>query len=236
MNNTNTRKYETLQRVQAFGRTYRDRFPAGSVGANAFTTIDGVLTRLDAWAGNTPTPAPDRRVDLGTARAALFTQLEAIRRSARAIARTEPGFDVPFHIPNPRQNRRVLAAARTILQEATARQDRFVAWGMPANVVAALTEAADAFEASLGRRQSERDGLAGARAGVDAAVREGLTAVAQLDVIVANGLADDPSALAVWEGDRKVERFRRAKAQGGVVTPETPKGPTALSGEVPKAA
>lgn len=232
MNNTNTRKYETLQRVQAFGRTYRERFPAGTIGANAFTTIDDVLARLDAWAGNTPTPAPDRRVEIATARDTLLTLLEAIRRSARAIARTEPGFDGPFHIPNPRQNVRVLAAARSMIADATSRQERFVAWGMPATFVTALTEAADAFEASLGRKQSERDGLAGALAGIDAAVKAGLDAVAQLDVIVANGLADDPSALAVWEGDRKVERFRRAKRE--TEPAKVPVTPSAT--EAPKAA
>lgn len=241
MTNTDTRKYETLRRIQTFGQTYRDRFPAGSLGAEAFAIIDSVLARLDGLAGGTTMPAPDRRLALGTSRQAVLAQLEAIRRSARAIARVVPGFDESFHIPVPRHDRRVLATARLVVDAATTQQAQFLAWGMPADFVTSLGQAADALEAALQRRQGESDGVVADRADTATALREGFEAKGRLHVLIGNQLAGDPAALAVWASDRRVERFRRARPQAAATSPSTV---TATSGgredvalmEVPKAA
>ncbi|MEQ1757302.1 MAG: hypothetical protein ABL986_03215 [Vicinamibacterales bacterium] len=210
MKTRETRKYESLLRIRAFGDTYRDLFPPDSVGGQEFDNVRKAVRELDEQAA---TPASTSR-SAGAwrlARKPLVEQLKRIRQSARAIAEDTPGFADPFEIPNPRTDQRLLATARVFVREAEQTKSRFVAFRMPDTFIDSLKEATVAFEQAISGVKAERDAQTAARVGVEAALSSGLTAVRKLDAIVANTLRDDPKALAIWEQDRQVINPRRAR-------------------------
>lgn len=64
---------------------------------------------------------------------ALQDDLEAINRTARAIALNRPGFDEKFRLPKNKGTQSWLAAARVIAEEAEPDKQDFIRLGLPAN-------------------------------------------------------------------------------------------------------
>jgi hypothetical protein len=102
----------------------------------------------------------------------------------------------------------VITAARSFLKEAEALQDQFVSLGLPPTCLTELREATDAFAAALAERRAGRSGVAGASAGITAAIAEGVEAARTLDIVVLNTIGNDPVLLATWQRDRRVVAWR----------------------------
>jgi hypothetical protein len=165
-----------------------------------------------------------------TARRALIAQVEHLSRSAHRIALDHQGFDDGFKMPKGRGDEDYVTAAHTFLKAAERVQDRFIEYGMPADFVADLRAAVDAFEQVSQVRQVGRDQHAKARASINRSLESAFAALRTLDTIMSMSLARDPVTLAVWEQDRRIDygrRSRRATASAPVEEPAVPVPPAA---------
>ena len=75
---------------------------------------------------------------------------------------------------------------------------------MPANFPNDVTALIEAFEKAVRDRGMSRDQLVAAKAGIQEALANGFTAVGQLDVIVANHLAENAVVREVWKQSRRI--------------------------------
>ena len=221
MTTNETRRYEMLLRVHKFGQAHQELFPAQSVGGQALQIVAVAVDQLGEHAVSKQSSAHEGKGARFVARRALVASLEEIRRCARAIAADTPGFADPFSLERTRSDRALVTTGLVFVREAEAGRDRFVAYGMPADVVTRLSATVAEFDEAIRSCADGRDGHTAARASIAAAIESGVAAVRKLDVIVPNTLRGNPAALAVWELDRRVEAPRRARKS----RPEAPARP-----------
>jgi hypothetical protein len=233
-----SRRYEMFVRVREFGEKYGHLFPASSVGGQAFAALAAATAELGTHAASKMFTAYEGTTAKAATRAALKEQLEAIYRTARAVAATTPGFDDRLHVPNRRADSAVLTVGRVYLREIEPLKDTFVAHGLPESFVADLKETVERFERAIRGREAGKNEQTAAQAGVDSAIAAGLAALRTLDVVVANQLRKDPAALAVWTRDRRLSPLRKRGAAGSTHPPakapaKSTSSPTAAGGNVP---
>jgi hypothetical protein len=136
-----------------------------------------------------------------------------------ARASEVPGLGGTFRPPAAGSDERLLSQARTFLKEAKPFASTFVAHELPPNFLSQLRAAIEAFEQATVERRSGRDQRVAARASIEATMEAGLRAVRRLSAIVPNRL-QDPSAVALWNGARRVEYGGRTKNGAAAVVPE----------------
>jgi hypothetical protein len=224
MNTLEMRRLEMLTRVRDFGATHAANFPQNSLGSEQFGVVAAVVAELSQVAATQSFGV--RSVQQATAtraaaRLALRERLQAVSRTARAMALDSPGLETSFRMPRSGSDQALLTAARACVAAARPLADEFIRHELPANFLADLeTDIAD-LERSIGRQNSNRDTHITATATIDSAIERGLSAVQKLDAIVSNKFRDDPAKLAAWESARHTERSstltRRANG-----TPATP--------------
>jgi hypothetical protein len=193
-----------LVRVKGFGEAHRDLFPESTTGGQAFATVAAAVTQLSAHTVSKQSTAREGRRAKAMARAALLERLDTIGRTARAIAEVAPGFDDPFRVPRRQTDDQLVMTGRVFVQDAEASRSRFLGHRLPETFVADLLELIEKFEQTIRNHEARSNAHAVARAGIAGALLSGLAAVRQLDVIVANELVGDPTALAGWEHERRV--------------------------------
>src|SRR5262245_19981241 len=94
MTGVDTRRYEMLVRVRDFGATFADRFPPSSLGGQAFATVKAAVDALSEHAASLMSgkgTAREGTTSKAVTREALRDDLEAIIRTARALALDTPG-------------------------------------------------------------------------------------------------------------------------------------------------
>jgi hypothetical protein len=214
------RQYQTLVRVREFGAAHRDLFPRRSVAGRLFAVVADTADALQrhetaelAGRGGEQEGSASK----AAARAALRRQVRAIVRTARASE--APGLGGTFRVPPAGSDERLLSQARTFLKEAKPFVDTFVAHELPPNFLSQLRVAIEAFEQAMLARASGRNQRVGARASIEATMEAGLRAVRRLSAIVPNRL-QEPSAVALWNGARRVEYGGRAKNGEAAVASE----------------
>jgi hypothetical protein len=195
------RKYQMLVRVQEFGTAHRDLFPARTVAGKLFAAVASKTA----------------------ARAVLRGRLRAIARIAATA--DVPGLGAKFRASLDCNDERLLSQGRTFLEEAKPFAETFVAHELPSNFLRQLQAAIDAFEGAMGERASGRDQRVGARARIEATMKEGLRAVRRLSAIVPNKL-QDPASVTLWNGARRIEYGGRTKNSEAPVAP----GPSTSAG------
>ncbi len=227
------RRYAMLARVRDFGQAHRDLFPDSSVGGQAFATVAAAVTELSEHAVTKLSSAREGVRAMKDARHRLIDRLEAIARTARAIAADRPGFDDSFRLPRQYSNEALVTIARVFIQDAEATKDQFIAHGLADTFVAELQKLLGTFEQAARDREAGRSTRIAAHAGIEKALLAGLTAVRKLDVIVANQLQHDSAALAVWEGERRLDSGHRPKATASTIkavpAPQVAEPPTPVS-------
>jgi hypothetical protein len=102
MNERDTRTYEMLARVRDFGARHAEQFPSGSLGADILAEIGAVVDKLSAHsveqaAGSST--AREGTANRRLARETLRSDLEAMNRTARAIAVRVPSIAEKFRLP-----------------------------------------------------------------------------------------------------------------------------------------
>lgn len=225
-------RYEMFQRVRDFGTAHRQHFPDDSMGGKAFRAVEAAIAEIEARATEKVLTAEEGKTSRTAAREALLERLAVIARTARLVSKSAPGADAVFQMPEYRSDVDLLTAARACVREAQAGLDRFVLLGMPKTFVTDLQALVDAFEQAVHGRRVGRAGAAAARAGLKAALVQGLDAVRTLDIVVTNTLGDDAASLAVWKRDRKlypkakpIAAAENAPPPSPPVTPPEPAGP-----------
>jgi hypothetical protein len=213
------RQHELLTRVHAFGEAHATTFPPGTVGAQMFATVARCLQEAAEQAAATVAAHGHGRhvtTSKTTARLALRRSLEAIRRTARALAIDSRGLDRPFRLPRSSSEQRLLFASRGMARSAARSKATFIRYGMPAAFLDELTARIDEFDRAIRARGGARAKRVRAKVRLDAALNEGMMATRRLDAVVFNALGSDPSAMALWETARCVARS--VKRANGLVS------------------
>ena len=188
-----------------------------------FERIAEAVTELGSHASAKMTTARDGTTVKQHARDALVTSLEAVARTARAIALDTPGLEDKFVIGrvSGRSDQELITTGRTFAQEAEAFAAQFIAHRMRKTFLRDLIAVVDAFERAIRDRQAKQDEHLAARTRIETTLASAMTAVYKLDAIVANAIHDDRVTMAVWTRDRKVRypKSEKKDAQPPAATP-----------------
>jgi hypothetical protein len=196
-------------RVRSFGVAHASSFPANSRGAEVLAIINTVVTEME---GHAAAHESDKRASReGTtlkavAHDALREEMEAINRTARAMAMTMPGLNDKFRLPHNQGEQAWLASARAIAQDVVPHKTEFIRRGHSSTFVEDLNASITSFEDSINHRAQKTGERVAARVALDEAIDRGLNAVRELDAIVRNIFRDDPATLAAWTSARHTER------------------------------
>lgn len=215
MNDNEIRRRQTFVRVRDFGQAHADDFTTGSLGQQQFSALVTVITELDGHAASEASAFGDERRGTQTrsqAREALRDDLDAINRTARAMADDVPGIDNKFRLPRGNNDSQLINAARAFLADATPLKTQFIAHEMPADFLEDLQADITALEAAISDQSTGVGNHVAASAAIDAAIAKGMDIVRKLDAIVRNKYANNPAVLAEWTSASHTERApRRAK-------------------------
>ncbi|HMG73516.1 MAG TPA: hypothetical protein VK582_08445 [Pyrinomonadaceae bacterium] len=222
MNDSQNRKRETIVRVRDFGTHHVSDFAATSLANQIFTQFATALTKLDELAASQASGTGASREGTSTredAREDLRRRMEAISRTARAIAIDTPGLEKLFRVPRGENDQIMLAAARAFAADAVPFAAQFVAHELPETFIDDLKASIANLEAAISHQSGAIGERAGSRAGIAAILEETMITLRKLDPIVRNKYADDPATLAEWTSASHIERAPKRKAESPSSTP-----------------
>lgn len=232
MDDRDRRRNDRLIRVQTFGRENAAEFAPGSKALTHFTTIDQILQKLDAAKAD-QTPA---RVTKETLLDALLLDFKNIARTARAIALTESGFDSPYRIPFRANQAELLTHGDNLIGRLedqpvdspamktakAALRAKFVSYELPADFVQDLHDDLKAIRGANQHNQSEVQSGVGSTEAIGTLLASAAREVQELDAILKNKYARNPSKLAAWHSASRVERAPQRNKTSNVVPKDTP--------------
>jgi hypothetical protein len=221
-NTVETKRYEMLVRVRDFGVANEALFPSSSLGGQSFKAVAGAVSALSEHAAihvSGRGSAREGTVSKAVAREALREDLDAISRTARAMALDTPGVDDKFRVPRGNGDQATLNAARAFLRDAAPLSADFIKHDMPDDFLTDLQSDIDAFEEAIRDHEAGKDTHVAARAAIESAIDAGLDAVRRLDAIVPNRLRNDAKLIASWERARRVE-YRAGRTRTEVNEPQ----------------
>ena len=227
-----TLKFKRLVRMAAVGAEIRHRLPklAGKL-LDAITGGVGSLKDLTAALASARGRVKELARLKKFVRASLRSDLEAIKRTAHAVAINQPEFDdKKFRLPS-NGDQRLLTAARSAAQDAAPVAAAFVAHAMSPNFVDALKTRIQAFERTLSDYAAAKRSVDDLKEQIRRTMQGTLGGSKRLDAAVRNTLGDDETALAAWDRACELRRRRTKRAAVGEIA-ETPPQP----GEPPVAA
>lgn len=226
MDDRDLRNYEMVLRVNNYGTENAADFPAKTLGGQLFNRISTSVTNLSehiASRSSSKSSAMAGTSSKSSAREDLLTDMEMMRRTARAMAQTMPGMGEKFRIPRNLTNQGLLGTARAFLADATPLKSEFLRFAMPPDFLDDLAAHIDDFENALNAQQTGRGQQVLSHAAFDDELDNAISAVRQLDPIVRNTYHDNPAKLAEWESARHVERAPRSKTAKVTTTAQTKK-------------
>ena len=131
--------------------------------------------------------------------------LDHLVATAHAAAKDAPELVELFQLP--RSNARhqdFMTAARTMVATATEQKDRFLAHGLAPTVLDDLTAALDQYDIAVIQANAGRRAHVGARADIEAVMREIMEVVDLLDGINAYRFRADAEQRAAWKSARDI--------------------------------
>lgn len=228
MKDTERRRLETFIRVHEYVEERAAQFPPASFAGEQLAILDAAINALEAHASAQSSGKGKVRESVtskAAARDELMRDLEAISRTARAMALTTPGLNDKFRIPHNQSNQAVLAVARAAATDALPHKAEFIRRGMPADFLEDLQADIAAMEQAIERKEQGAGSQVAATAAIDAEIERGMRAVRELDSVVRNVYANDPANLAAWSSASHVERSPRRTKTAPPPTPPTPPTP-----------
>lgn len=230
MNLKESRRCEMLARVCAFGKRRRHAFPLSTVGGQMFAEVGRIVAELSKHTEarmSCERTLRSRTQDRVAARKRLRASLQAIHRTALALAIDAPGTDRQHRLPRSRGDQALLNAACMSAQHARGSASAFIAHGLPETFLGDLAVDINRLEQAVQNGAVARTARASARAEVQEDVRASFIALRRLDAVVTNVLRGNQMAVAEWwrarrlvlkdmrprhSARRKVERFARRPA------------------------
>lgn len=225
MKDTERRRLEMFIRVREFGQTHAAQFPTTSFAGEQFATLNDVINALETHTSAQASgkgAVKESSSSMAAARDELMRDLEALSRTARAMAMTTPGLADKFRVPHSQSNQTVLAVARAQFGDAQPLKAEFIKRGMPSDFLEDLQADIEEVEQSIVRKAQGSESRTAATAGIDEEIDRGMKAVRELDPIMRNTFADDPATLAAWLGASHVERPQRRAAKQATSTDTKP--------------
>ena len=202
MKDSERRKYEMFARVREFGAARAGEFAAGSLGSELFAGIGGVVEELNTHGGrqtSSASAAVQGTTGREGARTALREDLEAISRTARAMAFDTPGLEDRFRLPRSNRNDQTyLNTARAFLADAEPLKAEFIRHELPADFLEDLRSDIEDFEQAIAGQNLSAEARTASVSAIEAAVERGAVIVRQLDAVVRNKYRDDSATLAAW--------------------------------------
>jgi hypothetical protein len=225
MNDSENRRRQTFGRVQQFFLAHDSDFDSGSKGKILSTALGAIITELDGHAQAEASGMANQRQGTATralARSALRDALEAINRTARAMADEVPGLNDKFRMPAAGNDQILLTAARAFGAEAEPLASQFIAHELPANFLADLDTRIAALETAINNQSSGSVNHVSMHEAIDDAIDRGINVVRKLDAIVRNKYTNNPAVLAEWTSSSHTERAPRHSHP----TPPNPQSPS----------
>lgn len=121
------------------------------------------------------------------------------------------GLEELFRMPRNLNDQNLIAAGRAFAADAAAYVATFKEYGLPADFIAQLTAATDAFEASVSTTDTAEQSRIGSTASFAPHIKEGMIVVRRLDPIVKMKYGNDAAAMAAWTFAKHVERPPQSK-------------------------
>jgi hypothetical protein len=217
MRDAQRRTSEMVLRMRAFGQERTANFPAQSYGAQLFAELNDIAAELMQHAKTQTSKRSAARqgtTSKSAALAAIIEDVEAMSRTARAIAITNPGVAELFRLPRGSNAQVWLSTAHAFATDAVAYKDEFIKFGLPADFIEDLTADIAAYEAAETEQSHSTGAHVAATQAIDTVLERALTLKRQLDAVVRNTYRNDPAALAAWLSATHIERppKRRQKA------------------------
>jgi hypothetical protein len=223
MKDSEKRRHEMLTRVRDFGEVRAASFPDGTRGNELFADLNQVVTELDTHARDQSSgrsAGAQGTTSRAMAREALYEDLLAISRTARAMAFDTPGLEERFRLPRGNRNdQALLSTARAFLADADPLKADFIRNELPSDFLQDLAGDIAAFEQSIADQNRSAGARVAATTAVDSAIERGVTVVRQLDAIIRNKFRDDPSTLAAWTSASHTERAPKTTQPAQAPTP-----------------
>ena len=156
-----------------------------------------------------------RRADL---RRLLRQQpLRHLLRIAQAASKEQPELAKRFRLPANRANHQVFrTAARAIAEEAKASRELFVRYGLSETILDDLSATLDEYDQAVSEAHAGKLAHLGARADLEAVVREIMDLVHQLDGMNLYRLRNDTEVRAAWESARNIAWPNGGPAAGSI--------------------
>lgn len=199
-------RYEMLLRLRDFGRTHRDLFSDAAGAVTAFSALDQAIIDIDRDSEPTLSVGEERRLSRRKTRHELRRRVLAIKRTAVAWDKAEPGAGSRFSLPRTRTDYELGITAKVFAANAEERKPAFLERGMPDTFVDDLRQATDLFLRVRGETRDAWFNRVLHRELRQRGLQKGLETAQLLDVIVANVCVGDPVRLAAWKEARRVPR------------------------------
>ncbi|HKP11278.1 MAG TPA: hypothetical protein VJZ91_04180 [Blastocatellia bacterium] len=209
MNDRIRRRYEMVNRVSGFGKTYASHFAAGSRGAELFAIVDTTLARVEDQAAvqeANRTATKQGTLSKGLLRDRLLEEMEAINLTARAMVGKVAGLEEKFRMPHNAGDQDLLTVARVFARDAQPFKDEFIRRALPATFIEDLNALIDEFADALADREQSAGARVAATVARDEAMEHAIDAVRELNAVVRNSLRGDRAALAEWQSASHIER------------------------------
>jgi len=215
MNDRENRRHQMLLRVRDFGIEHAADFAPTSLAKQLFTAVGTYVDQLEDHAASHVSNTGKARqgtTTRGQSRQTLRETLEAISRTARAMAGEVPGLDDKFRVPRGENDQALLSAARAFAADAAPFSTEFIAHELPSDFLAELNADIADLETAIGGQSSGRGQSVAANAAIDDAIDNGVATVRKLDAIVKNKYVNNPAVLAEWISVSHIERDPRRSA------------------------
>ena len=212
MDDNERRRYETFMRVREFIAARAEEFRPTTLAGELFVTLNAVITELGIHTSSQASQrgaARESSTGKAAARDELRRDMEAISRTARAMALSTPGLEDRFRAPRNLSDQALLALARAFAADAVPLKQQFIARGLPDDFLEDLAADIAAFEQTINRKIQRRGAQVAATAAIDGAIERGVNVVRELDAIMRNKYAEDGATLAAWLSASRTERRAR---------------------------
>ena len=225
MKDSERRSYEMLLRVRDFGGVRAALFPVNTRGGELFTQLGAIIAEVDGHAeaqmARQGTFAQDTS-GKDVARRTLQAAVDAISRTARAMALESPGIEERFRLPRSKSDQTLLSTARAFFTGAEPIKADFIRHDLPAAFLENMAGNIEDFERAITSQNNSRDARVAATNALGGTIARGIAVVRRLDAVVRNKFRDDAATLAAWTSASRIERAARTRRTGETNAPPPP--------------
>lgn len=209
MNNGSRRVSEMATRMKGYRSVTGDDFPANSIGAQRFNTLDDLIVKIDLHgsrmaqekgAAKAATEAKAARLD------SIRGQMKSMRMTILSVEAQQPGVSQHFSMPSSNSAESIVEAARAFVTTGTNMKSLFLSREMPENFLEVLTDTIQSYEEAVNDYNLHSANRAAARTMLDEVCLQILAVRSELDPIIRNKYRADPEKLALWETASHLEK------------------------------